>query len=456
MLTIFGKRGREGGFCDGVSRRDFLAVGGMMLGGLSLPQLLRAEARAGLGSSHRAVINVFLPGGPPHLDMWDIKTAAPREIRGEFDPIRTNVPGVDICEHFPRIARMADRFVFVRSLVDCDGQHDAYQCMTGRKKAQQTANFWPALGAWVSRVQGPAVPAVPPHLSLMYSTGASGWGEPGGGGFLGLAHSPFRLTAAGRDVYRRPTGLTLGVPLERLQDRVRLRQAFDGLDRRLDRSGLADGMDAFGRQALGILTSSRMAEALDLSREDPRVVARYGVDDPAFERDGAPRMVRNFCIARRLVEAGARVVSLNFSRWDWHGPDGRNFVEGRRNMPLLDQAVSALVSDLHDRGLDRDVSVVVWGEFGRTPRINNQAGRDHWPQVSCALLAGGGMRTGQVIGATDRLGGYAARRPVRFQEVFATLYHNLGIDLSQTRIFDPSGRPQYLVDPGHEPLREVI
>jgi hypothetical protein len=456
MFTIFGKSREPVRFCDGISRRDFLTVGGMMLGGLSLPQLLRAEARAGIHSSHRALINVFLPGGPPHLDMWDIKTEAPREIRGEFDAIRTNLPGVAICEHFPRIARMADKFIFIRSLVDCDGQHDAFQCMTGRKKTPQKAAYWPALGAWVSRLQGPADPSVPPHLSLMYGTGASGWGYPGTGGFLGIAHSPFRLTSPGRDVNRRPEGMTLGVPLERLQDRVALRRSFDQLSRDIDRSGVMDGMDAFGRQALGILTSSRLAEALDVSREDPRVVARYGVDDPTFQRDGAPRMVRNFCIARRLVEAGARVVTLNFSRWDWHGPDGLNFVEGRRNMPLLDQAVSALVTDLHERGLDRDVSVVVWGEFGRTPRVNNQGGRDHWPQVSCALLAGGGMRTGQVVGATDRLGGYAAHRPVHFQEVFATLYHNLGLDLSQTRIFDPNGRPQYLVDAGVEPMREVI
>src|SRR6185295_18375195 len=150
----------------------------------------------------------------------------------------------------------------------------------------------------------------------------------------------------------------------------------------------------FNRQAFDILTSSKLKDAIDLSKEDPKTLERYGVDDPAYVRDGAPRMVRNFCIARRLVEAGARVVSLNFSRWDWHGGDGRNFVEGRANMPLLDQAVAALVTDLHERGLDRDVSVVVWGEFGRTPRINNNAGRDHWPQVSGAILAGGGMKTG--------------------------------------------------------------
>jgi hypothetical protein len=405
-------------------------------------------------STHRTVINVFLPGGPPHIDMWDLKPDAPREIRGEFNPIRTNVPGIDICEHFPRVARMADKFVFIRSLADCSGDHDAYQCMTGRKKTQQQGNYWPALGGWVSRVQGPADQAVPAHCSLMYPTGEQRWGDPGTGGFLGVAHNPFRMVD--RQVGRLPSGLTLNVPLERLHDRTRLMRNFDQLNRSIDRSGAAEGMDAFGQQALGILTSSRLMDALDLSREDARVVARYGVDDPAYVRDGAPRMVRNFCVARRLVEAGARVVSLNFSRWDWHGGDGRNFVEGRANMPLLDQAVAALVTDLHERGLDQDVSVVVWGEFGRTPRINNTAGRDHWPQVSCALLAGGGMRTGQVIGATNRYAEYATQRPVKFQEVFATLYHNLGINLSQTRVFDPNGRPQYLVDPGIEPLREVI
>jgi hypothetical protein len=454
MFTLFGSKRYGGGFCDGVSRRDFLAVGGMMLGGLSLPQLLRAEAQSGVRNSHKAVINVFLPGGPPHIDMWDLKPDAPIEIRGEFNPIHTNVPGIDICENFPRIARMADKFVFIRSLADCDGRHDAYQCMTGRRNTPQTVNYWPAMGAWVSRLQGPAVPAVPAHVSLMYPCRERHWGDPGSGGFLGMAHNPFRLVD--RDVSRRPAGLTLNVPLDRLDDRVGLLREFDAMNRAIDRSGTADGMDAFGRQALGILTSSRLMEALDLSREDARTVGRYGVDDPAYQRDGSPRMVRNFCIARRLVEAGARVVSLNFSRWDWHGPDGMNFPEGRANMPLLDQAVSALVTDLHDRGLDSDVSVVVWGEFGRTPRINRRASRDHWPQVNCAVLACGGMRTGQVIGATNRYAEHATRRPVRFQEVFATLYRNLGLDLNGTRIFDPLGRPQYLVDPGIEPLREVI
>ena len=308
----------------------------------------------------------------------------------------------------------------------------------------------------MSKLQGSVNPAIPPHLSLMYRTGEQKWGYPGDGGFLGMAHAPFRLVG-GKANYLQAEGMELkGMTLDQLQDRVSLNHAFDKFDRVLDQRGLMDGMDAFNQQALGILTSSRLKDALDLSKEPLKVVERYGVNDSGFERDGAPRMVRNFCIARRLVEAGARVVTLNFSRWDWHGPDGKNFVQGRKDMPLLDRAVTALVSDLHERGLQNDVSVVVWGEFGRTPRINKDAGRDHWPQVSCALLAGGGMRTGQVIGATNRLGEYAVKRPVSFQEVFATLYTNIGLDLNTVRVFDPNGRPQYLVDEDVQAIRELV
>ena len=215
-------------------------------------------------------------------------------------------------------------------------------------------------------------------------------------------------------------------------------------------------MDTFSQQAFSILSSSRLVEALDLSKEDPEVLARYGTSDPTYQRDGAPKMVQNFLIARRLVEAGARVVSMNHSRWDWHGGDGLNFPRTREEAPLLDQGLSALVQDLHDRGLDKDVSVVVWGEFGRTPKINKMNSRDHWPAVSFALLAGGGMRTGQVIGSTNRLGEHAHDRPVTFQEVFATLYHNVGIDTSLATVEDLQGRPQYLVDSGVMPIRELI
>ena len=213
------------------------------------------------------------------------------------------------------------------------------------------------------------------------------------------------------------------------------------------------GLDSFSKQAVGILTSSALADALDVSKESKEIQEKYGVGDKKFRDDGAPKMTENFLIARRLVEAGARVVSLNFSRWDHHGD---NFGAVKQDGPLLDRATAALITDLHERGLDKDVSVVVWGEFGRTPKINSGAGRDHWPQVSCALIAGGGMRTGQVIGATNRLGEHAVDRPVTFQEVWATLYHNLGLNLRAIREFDLRGRPQYLVDEGVQPLKEVV
>ncbi|HVX63315.1 MAG TPA: DUF1501 domain-containing protein [Pirellulales bacterium] len=455
MLTIFGPRDARRSFCDGVTRRSFLKVGGMALGGLSLPQLLAREAQAGPGMRHKSIINVFLPGGPPHQDMWDIKSQAPAEIRGEFEAIKTNVPGIEICELFPHMAAMMDKFVPVRTIVGSFGGHDGYQCMTGRVPNNPPQGGWPAAGAWVSKVQGAVHPGVPAHLSLMYKTGARGWGEPGTGGFLGAAHAPFRLVGAKAGSVADDMTLQ-NLTLERLNDRQQLLKSFDNFRREADRGGVMSGMDAYLEQAVGILTSSALRDALDLSKEDPRILARYGKNDPTFQRDGAPRMVENFCIARRLVEAGARLVSMNYSRWDWHGPDGKNFVQARQDMPLLDQALAALVTDLHERGLDRDVSVVVWGEFGRTPRINNQAGRDHWPQVSCAMLAGGGMRTGQVLGATDRLGGEVKNRPVSFQEVFATLYHNVGIDVNTVTALDLHGRPQYLLDSGVQPIRELI
>jgi hypothetical protein len=452
MLTIFGKPHPRGGYCDGFSRRDFLTIGGTIVGStLALPNLLAAGAT----SSHKAVINVYLPGGPPHQDMWDLKPDAPAEIRGEFKPIKTSVPGIEICEHFPRLARMAKRLVFIRSLVGSSGDHDAFQCMTGKRRTPQTLGTLPALGAWVSKVQGPATTALPPHVTLMYPTGERRWGDPGTGGFLGMAHSPFRVV--GNKPGQMPESMALkNLTLERLGDRLSLSKSFDSLNRDIDRSGLMDGMDDFNKQAMGVLTSSKLVDALDLSKEPARNLEKYGVDDPAFERDGAPRMVRNFCLARRLVEAGARVVTMNFTRWDWHGPDGKNFVQGRKDMPLLDRGLAALLDDLYVRGMEQDVSVVVWGEFGRTPRVNNQAGRDHWPQLSCALLAGGGMKTGQVIGASDKHAGTAVSRPVTHQEIFATLYTNLGFNLSKVREFDQNGRPQYPVEPDTRPLREVV
>jgi hypothetical protein len=428
----------------------------MAMGGLTLGQLLALEDGSPRGRSQKAVINVYLPGGPSHLDMWDLKPDAPREVRGEFSPISTNVPGMQICELFPKLAKIADKFAIIRSLVGSDGDHDGYQCLTGRSRRRAAPDGgWPSLGAVVSKLQGPARFGVPPNLALFYTTGHREWGEPGKGGFLGPAHAPAGLLASKGTGPAQGMRLQ-GITLERLRDRQRLLEALDGFRRLADDSDSLRSADHYTQEAFSILTSSRLAEALDLSREDPRVVDRYGEDDPTYQRDGAPRMVRNFLLARRLVEAGARIVSLNYSRWDWHGGDGMNFPKSRDEFPRLDRALSALIEDLHARGLDRDVSVVVWGEFGRTPKINKMNSRDHWPQVNAALLFGGGLRTGQVIGATNRLGETAVSRPVTFGDVFATLYHTLGIDARSATLTDFTGRPQYLVDPGSEPIAELV
>lgn len=448
MLRILGRPDRAHRYCDGLTRRNFLQIGGLAMGGLSLPQLLQAEASSGIGNSHKAVIMVYLCGGPPHQDMYDIKADAPSEIRGPFAASKTNVSGIEICEHLPQLGRIMDKLVPIRSMVGARDAHYSYQCMTGHHENNAPAGGWPHLGAAASLFQGPVHPGVPPFVSLCYTTQHQPYNEPGPG-FLGLGHSSFRPTGPSRD------DMTLqGVSLDRLSDRQTLLRSVDAFRRQWDSTGRMEGMDVFTERAIGILTSSDLFNALDLSKEDPRIRARYGTDDESKPKgDGAPRAPQNFLIARRLVEAGARVVTLNYSFWDWHGG---NFENARQEFPVFEKALSALVEDLHARGLDRDVAVVAWGEFGRTPKINNNAGRDHWPRVCSALLAGGGFRTGQVIGATDRLGGEAVERPVTFQEVFATLYHHLGINLGSRRLFDFRGRPQYLVDPDVKPIAELL
>ena len=448
MLSVHGSHSRHG-FCDGRSRRDFLKIGGLAMGGLSLPQLLQAEAAQKAKGSHKAVIMVFLPGGPSHQDIFDLKPDAPQEIRGEFKPIGTNVDGIQICEQLPRLAKMMDKCTLIRSMSDCDTSHDAFQCLTGRSGKRQPPGGWPSLGSIVSRLDGAVDPSMPPFVGLSPKMGHMEWARNGDPGFLGVSHAPFQPNRGGGTDDMSLNGITL----DRLHDRAGLLKEFDQLRRDLDSSGLMAGIDAFNEQALGVLTSPKLLHALDLSREDPRVVQRYGQGENKNRDDGGPRLTEHFLAARRLVEAGARVVTLGFSRWDYHSD---NFKQLREDLPLLDSAVSALITDLHERGMEKDVAVVVWGEFGRTPTINAKGGRDHWPRVSCAMLAGGDMRHGQVIGATDKQAGEAVDRPVAFGEVFATLYHHLGIDVNKVTLPDHSGRPQYLIDGGHQPMPELI
>ncbi len=446
MLKIEGGQYR---FCDGLSRRNFLQIGGLAMGGLALPEILRAEAATGISGGNKGIIMIFLPGGPPHQDMWDLKTQAPSEVRGEFEPIETAVPGIEICEMFPRLAKMTNKLAFIRSVVGASGRHEAFQCLTGHSSNEASPQGgWPSLGSAVAKLQGPRAPGVPAFMGMSPKMGHMPWADNGSAGFLGPAYAPFKPNAEGK------ADMSLnGITFDRLQDRKQLLGSLDRFRRQADASGMMNGMDSFTQQAFGVLTSSKLVDALDINQEDPAVRERYGKGDPKNRADGGPKLMEHFLMARRLIEAGVRCVTCAFSRWDWHS---KNFTRGREDMPMLDQGVSALLEDLYNRGLDRDVTVIVWGEFGRTPKINGNAGRDHWPKVSCAMLAGGGLRTGQVIGATNRLGEYATDRPVHFQEIFATLYHTLGINTQRVTLTDRSGRPQYLIDRKYLPLPELV
>ena len=445
MLPVFGPSVR---LCQGKTRREAMRIGALGLGGLTLPNLLRAEQSSGVGSNVKSVIMIYLVGAPPHQDMYDLKMDAPSEIRGEFQPIPTNVPGIEICEHLPGLAKVMDKCVPLRSVYGSpSGAHDSFICYTGRTTQKQPAGGWPAIGSVVSKIQGPVNPSVPPFVGLAPDAGHPPYGSPGLPGFLGVGHAAFRPSGPAR-----ADMVLQGIEQERLQNRKSLRSALDRFRRASDASGAMEGLDTIEQQALDILTSSRLEEALDLSKEDPVVRERYGKGFEKRYGDGAPRNCEHFLMARRLVEAGVRVVTLNFGRWDFHS---RNFSEARdTHLPYFDQALSALIEDLYERGMDKDVAVVAWGEFGRTPKINKDAGRDHWPRVGGGLIAGGGFRTGQVIGATDRLGGEVADRPVHFGEVHATLHRFLGIPEDAT-VDDLTGRPQYLVD-GHQPLHEIL
>jgi hypothetical protein len=445
MLTILGNKHR---LCDKVSRREALRIGALGVGGLTLTDLLRADAHAGKQNSHKAVIMIYMCGAPSHQDMYDLKMDAPAEIRGEFRPIPTNVPGIEISEHMPRTAAIMDKLVPLRSVVGSpSGAHDSFICYTGHTTQNQPPGGWPAVGSVTSKVLRATNQSVPPFVGLSPDTGHPPYGSPGHPGYLGIAHAAFRPSGPARKDM-----VLNGISMDRLGDRQSLLGDFDKLRRDVDASGTLEGLDTITQQAFGILTSSRLVDALDLSKEDPEVRERYGKGESKNYGDGAPRNLEHFLMARRLAEAGARVVSLNFGRWDFHSNNFGGLKD--THLPIFDRGIATLVQDLHDRGLADDVSVVAWGEFGRTPRINKDAGRDHWPRVGGGLLAGGGMKTGQVIGATDRLGGEAVKRPVHFGEVLATLYGNLGVDAKNLKLNDLAGRPQYLLD--HQPMPELV
>ena len=448
MLNLGGKNSYN--LCDGVSRRDFLSIGSLALGGLSLPQILQAERAAGIRNSKKAVIMIYMVGAPPHQDMYDLKPDAPAEIRGECDPMSTAVPGIQISNFMPGIAKIMDKCVALRSVHGSpNGSHDSYICYTGRPKVNEPNGGWPSLGSIVSELRGPKSKDMPPFVGLAPNAGHPPYGSPGLPGFLGVANAAFRPSGPGASDM-----VLKDVPRQRFDSRQDLLSSFDRFRRNLDESKLYDGVDAITQQALGILTSTKLAEALDVSKESEETRNRYGKGSNDRYGDGAPRNLEHFLMARRLVEAGARVVTLNYGRWDFHSNNHSELVN--THLPWFDQGLSALIDDLNQRGLADDVSVIAWGEFGRTPRINKNAGRDHWPQVGGGLLAGGGLKMGQVIGATDKHAAEIADRPVHFGEVHATLYHAMGIDPHRTTVKDMSGRPRYLVDERHQAIPELV
>jgi hypothetical protein len=430
MLTFYGGGSKD---CDGLSRRSFLQIGALGFGGIMLPDLLRAEVAAGARASGKSVINIMLFGGPPHMDTFDPKPEAPAEFRGEFSAIPTVVPGFEICELMPQLAAQADKYSVIRSIVGMRNEHTNRQADSGwPEPSLRSIGGRPGVGAVLSKVWGPAQTTsqgtAPTFVELERS--AAQERQRASAGFLGPAHDAYRPDGAGQ------SNLTLNsaVSLDRLNDRRGLLTGLDRIRRDVDASGMMTAMDSFAERAVDIITSGRLAEALDLGQEDPQIVARYG---------GTGGHSGKYLRARRLIEAGVRCVTFNTTGWDTHTD---NFKRCRSLVPAMDQSLSALLEDLDQRGMLDDTIVMMTGEFGRTPRVNNGAGRDHWPQANFFFLAGGGLRPGQVIGSTSSKGEVPQERPIHLQHVFTTIYKQLGIDPDTTTLTDPNGRPQYLVE----------
>ena len=443
MLTLSGSPFR---CCDGLPRRSFLQIGSLAVGGLTLPQLLRAEqSRGGSGSAAKSVIMVYLSGGLAHQDTFDLKLDAPKEIRGEFNGIDSSLPGYQVGELLPLTSQCLHRLAVVRSLVGLRDEHSSFQNLTGYSMDQSNREGKPNFGSVVSHKLGQTDPSVPSFVDLFPTMQHRPYNSPKSG-VLGPAHRA--VQADGEDIASMKLRF---VEPQQFDNRRRLLQSMDHFRRQADVSPIRN-MDSSYDKAFDVLTSSRMVNALDVTKEDPRIRERYGVGSAKHLGDGAPMWNDQLLAARRLVEAGVRCVTVAYGFWDTHG---NNFKYLRDHLPLFDKGVSALVNDIYDRGLDRDVTVCVWGEFGRTPKINKDAGRDHWPRVGHALLCGGGLKVGQVLGATDKLGSDVLDRPIHYQQVLATLYHSLGLD-EEPSINDVTGRRLPILDPGIRPIGELI
>jgi len=435
--------GRPIRFCDGLNRRTFFKAGFLGLAGLSLPDFLRLRARAadaGATKKDTAVIMFWLDGGPTHMDTYDLKPNAPAEYRGSFQPIKTKAPGVEICELLTEHAKVMDRLSIIRSMHHNNGDHfaAAHWMLTGYhgSTAADLPPKYPGVGAVAAKLRGPNQPGVPAFVGVpnIHSVGLA----PGyhGAAYLGVGFNP--LDGGGdpnAGNYQVPNLQVIsGVGLDRLEDRRSLLGGLDRVRREVDRSGLMAGMDQFNRQAFDMVTGEAARRAFDINREDPRIRDRYG----------RHTWGQSALLARRLVEAGVTFVTITASGWDDHGQVANAM---KAKLPPLDRAIGSLVEDLTLRGLIDQVAVVVMGEFGRTPRINPGAGRDHWGEVMSVLIGGGGLKGGQIIGSSNSKGEVPKDRPLRPSDVLQTLYAVLGLDPT-IHFNNPAGRPIPILNDG--------
>lgn len=452
-------------FCPGpVSRRSFLEAGSLLMGGLGLSDLLRLRAEAkstGRIDPDTSVILIWLQGGPSHMETFDLKPKAPLDYRGELNPIPTNVPGMDICELLPKLAQVGDKYNIIRSISHGFANHagGAGRFLSGRDplRVLDPISQFPTLGPVVSKMRSSRNVGVPNYVSSVirvYGSGSS---------YLGESSLPFVVSGDPNADNFKVQNLSLASNMvNRLDDRVRLLKGFDGLRKDIDQHGSMLAMDDFNQRAFDLITSDKAKNAFDMSQEDPKLREKYG----------RHKWGQRTLLARRLVEAGCSFVTMQMQNpqvpkgignWDIHAVNGHLYDDARARLPIFDQSIAALVEDLYDRGLDKKVMLIVSGEFGRTPRVNPQKGtrskviqpgRDHWPGAMSVLVSGGGMRTGQVIGATTEKGAYAKDRKLDPNDFLATVYKFLGIDYTQSFI-DPSGRPMPIL-PFGDPITELV
>ncbi len=445
-----------------MGRRDFLRIGALAFGGVTLADVLAQRAQANSERSDTSIILLYLHGGPSQLETYDLKPNAPTEYRSVFQPIRTTVPGMDICELFPRQARIADKFSIVRSVHHTMTSHTdgGIEVLTGKTPTRPdptstSISEHPDVGAIASRLRGRASGGIPPYVAIpnrLYMVRPS---------YLGVHHGPLDSGDPSVPNFRiSGMGLPSGVDHARLQARRELRTQFDQLRSEFDATGQLGGTDQFRQLAFEMLTSPRASQAFDLNQETERTRNRYGKNIWG----------QGCLLARRLAEAGTAVISLfintpyngdDYTNWDDHiqnaGRPGHFAHYMSHRLPYLDQSLSALIEDLFDRGLNEKIMVVVMGEFGRTPRLSHNAngtGRDHWPDAMSVLFSGGGLRMGQVVGATNSKAEFPTQRPYTPKDVLATIYRHLGIDWRHPFV-DPSGRPIPILYEG-QPIPELI